>query len=494
MNAEIGSGRLMAPYYGTSTTTWALLIGTILISLAGGSLVGGHFSRKGKPEHWLTVFVLAAALLLALLPRIAPWCMVGSLTRLRTNQIGALAGSACAVAVLISIPVLLLGAVSPLVLQAAGRHYPEGRLTPEFGQLAGRLYAAGTIGSLVGTFSAGLLFIPWLGTTRTIDIGALALALAGTGIALRMANQPTAIVAVGVTALLFVVSIARAAAMPESNPARVVWSGESRYNHIAVFERGDERQLRVNDGFAVQSLSFADGRLPLYDVWGYYALSPAWGTDPSPKRVLLLGLGGGTSAEIFRSLYPEARVTGVELDEEIVRAGKQYLRNKLDSVDVVIEDARTFIAKTNERWDVIVLDAFQFPYIPFQLTTQEFFEQVARCLSSGGVLMVNAGRYGEHRGVVHALSRTLRAIFPNVLAADARNPSNTLIIAFAHNPHDAVGMANLVIPAAKAREFARLTPSYAAMQPASWPDETPLLTDDHAPVEWLTDRIVWQEL
>jgi len=493
MDAEIAAGRLFAPYYGTSTTTWALLIGTILTSLALGGLVGGRLSRLGDPERWLVAFPLAAALLLGLLARVGPWLMAGSLTRFRLGHVGALALAAGGVALLLAVPVLLVGALSPLVLQAAGRLHCAERLAPELGSISGRLYAMATLGSLVGTFGAGLAFIPWLGTTRTIDLAALALSLTGAGVAVGRVRRA----GLGVALLFLVLVITWVAPAPPAPSGSLLWSGESRYNHIAVVEAGGQRQLRVNDGFAVQSLTYADGRLPLQDVWGYYALAPAWGDRASPRRVLLLGLGGGTAAEIYRRLYPEAQVTGVELDEAIVRAGVDQLGVKLEGARVVIEDARTFVAAAADRgedWDVIILDAFQFPYVPFQLATREFFREVAACLAPGGVLMVNAGRYGEHRGVVHALARTLRAEFSHVMAADAPNASNTLLVATQHDPRKGVGPLALRVAGPEASDFERLAGSYRAMHPAEWPAQTPLLTDDDAPVEWLTDRIVWQQL
>ena len=498
MDAEIAAGRLFAPYYGTSTTTWALLIGTILLSLAVGGLVGGRLSRRGAPERYLAVLPLAAALLLSLLPRVGPWLMAGSLTRFRSGDFAGLGLAAGAVALLLAVPVLLLGALSPLILHAAGRQQSEQRLPDELGSVSGRLYFAGTLGSLVGTFGAGVLFIPWLGTARTIDLGAVALGLAGGGVALACARRRAGRAALAVTVLVLALAVTGFAPSPDPPNGRLIYSGESRYNHIAVVEAGGQRQLRVNDGFAVQSLTHADGRLPLHDVWAFYALAPAWGEQPSPRRVLLLGLGGGTAAEIYRRLYPEAQITGVEIDEAMVAAGERHLGVRLDGVKVEIEDARTFVAaaaaRSGEGWDVIILDAFQFPYIPFQLATREFFHQIAACLAPGGVLMVNAGRYGEHRAVVHALARTLQSEFTHVLAADAPNPSNTLLVASRHDPRGGVGLKGLRVEAQTARDLRSIAVWYYAMRTAVWPPETPLLTDDDAPVEWLTDRIIWRQL
>ncbi len=491
MNTEIAAGRLFAPHYGTSTTTWALLIGTVMLSLAIGGVAGGWLSRRSDPAPWLPRLLLVAAALSALLPRVAPALMAGSLTQFRAGQLGQLAGAAAAAAVLLALPVACLGAISPLLLHVAGRRI-ERTLPDDLGTLAGRLYAAGTLGGLTGTFAAGVLFIPWLGTSRTIDLGALSMALAALVMALR-ARRRGMILTAAVAAALFAAGLRRPL-LPPPPMGALVQAVESRHNYISVVDVGGERQLRVNDGFAVQSVSLRSGRLPLRDVWAYYALAPSWAARPV-ESVLLLGMGGGTAAEIYRRLYPDARITGVEIDPAMVKAGEEHLGLDLSGIDVRIEDARTFAARGahfRAQHDVIILDAFQFPYIPFQLATREFFLDLADCLAPGGVLMVNVGRHRDHRAVVHAVTRTLSSVFPHVQSADPPNHSNTIVVATRHAPDRAVGLSGLARPASSA--LAPLAPLARAMRPASWPDSAPLLTDDHAPVEWLTDLAVWSAL
>lgn len=492
MDVEIAAGRLFAPYYGTSTTTWAFLIGTVLLSLTAGNLLGGHLSRRDPNGAWVGRLLLAAAVFLALFPRVAPHFMAGSLVRFKAGDATGLVVGAASGALLLAIPVACLGALAPLLLQGAGRR--AGRsLAAELGRLGGRLAASSAIGSLLGTFAAGLVFIPWLGTTRTIDLGATALAatalVCGASKPLRRRLVPAA----GLVALL--ASWPRGAA-PASD-GRLVYSTESLYNHITVVDRGLERQLRVNDGFAVQSFVYRDGRLPLRDVWAFYAAAPAWAARPV-ERVLLLGAGGGTAAHLYRRLYPDVRLTAVELDPEMVRVGQEQLGIDLAGVEVVIEDARTFVATAaRERrgaYDLILLDAFQFPYVPFQLTTREFFRDVDACLAPGGVLVVNAGRYGEERAMVHALARTMGSVFDHVGSADVANRSNTILVGSRHGPEWAMGAGGLRVAPREAATFMRTTRGLPAFAPATWPAATPVLTDDHAPVEWLTDRIVWASL
>ncbi|MDI1447764.1 fused MFS/spermidine synthase [Polyangium sp. 6x1] len=496
MNGEIAAGRLLAPHLGTSTTTWAMLIGTVLGSLALGNLLGGWLSARGAASLWIVRLMLASSLLFAALPRVVPWVLSSTLARFRAGDAASLGLLAAITALAIALPIGSLGALPPLVMHAAGNG-GDGEATGKLGRLAGQLSALGTLGSLVGTFGAGLVLLPWLGTRATFDVAAVLLSVGAAAFGFRARARRETIAGLSTSALTVALAFAPLPT-PTVARGRLLWAGESLHNHIAVVERSGERQIRVNDGFAVQSFARLDGELPARDVWAYYAMAPGYGTRPSPERVLLLGLGGGTSAEVFRRLYPAAAVVGVELDAAVVEAGRKWLGFELPGAEVIIDDARPFLEAEAERApgtkDVIVLDAFQFPYVPFQLATVEFFAAARRCLSPGGVLMVNAGRHGEERGVVHALARTMAQVFPHVQAADPPNQSNTILVATEHAPAEGVGIAGLSVSAQTAAVLRDLAAQHASMRPATWPADTPVLTDDHAPVEWLTDRIVWRAL
>ncbi|MBN1206465.1 MAG: fused MFS/spermidine synthase [Myxococcaceae bacterium] len=157
-------------------------------------------------------------------------------------------------------------------------------------------------------------------------------------------------------------------------------------------------------------------------------------------------------------------------------------------VEVHVGDARAFLVRDTRRYDAIIVDAFRFPYVPFHLTTREFMEEVAEHLEPGGVTCFNVGRYREERAVVDAVAATMAAVFPEVRAADARNRSNTLLYA------GAPGLA------ARLSERAGTLPPH--LHPLALRVQGELrpvlggepLTDDHAPVELLTDGILLRAL
>src|SRR5215207_10031219 len=139
LGAEIAAVRLLAPYFGASTVVWANTIGVVLVALSVGYWLGGRLADRHPHMRGLCLLALAAAGLLAL--------------------------------VLVAVPVLLLGAVSPYALRLAVASVEEA------GTVAGRLYALSTAGSLVGTLVSALLLIPLIGTRRTFLVFALAIAV-----------------------------------------------------------------------------------------------------------------------------------------------------------------------------------------------------------------------------------------------------------------------------------------------------------------------------
>ena len=474
MGAEMSAGRLMAPYYGTSTMIWSLLIGAVMISLALGHVLGGWLSRRADALKLFFGSLIVAAIILAALPWISRPLMQESLTWFRQGALGILAASAVGVLGLLTVPLVALGTSGPVLIHHAV-HDRE-----QTGVVAGRLYAAGTLGSLAGTYLAGVILVPLWGTTHTFWLCA----------ALILANGVLGLVRGRMAPVAAVGALILAAALAAVTPARpvkpgegVIYEAESVHNYIQVRERNGVRGLYLNDGYAVQTLYSTQGRLSLQGTWRYYARAPAWTATGSPSRVLLLGLGGGGAAVSYATLFPEAEVTGVELDAEVVEVGRRFM-GLPESTRVVVQDARAFLARDESRYDVIIVDAFDFPYVPFQLATREFFEAVEAHLADGGVVVINVGRYQDDYRVVDAIAKTLKTLFARVEGVDVRQ-SNTVLMAARHPRAQDVGLDGLGLEQGDARRL-RARP----LKPWEPAEDALVLTDDRAPVEWMTDGII----
>src|SRR5918995_5051845 len=175
LGAEIAAVRLLAPYFGASTIVWANTIGIVLVALSVGYWLGGRLADRHPNMRGLCLVALIAAGLLAIVPFVADPMLEIAVDALDEISAGAFLGSLVGVLVLVAIPVLLLGTVSPWAIRLAVSSVEEA------GTVAGRLYALSTAGSLVGTLLSALLLIPLVGTRRTFLVFALAIALVAEG-------------------------------------------------------------------------------------------------------------------------------------------------------------------------------------------------------------------------------------------------------------------------------------------------------------------------
>src|SRR5262249_11966277 len=151
------------------------------------------------------------------------------------------------------------------------------------------------------------------------------------------------------------------------------------------------------------------------------------------KSLAMLGSATGTIPKQFLSAYgADARIDAVEIDPKIIELGRKYFKMDDASVtsthpnyEVHAEDARYWVASASKTYDVIGMDAYHQPYIPFHLTTVEFFQQVKAHLTPEGVAVVNAGKApnGDDRLGV-ALAGTMRQVFPQVFIIDTAGFAN----------------------------------------------------------------------
>src|SRR6188472_1820889 len=170
LGAEIAAARLMAPFFGDSTIVWANTIAIVLVALSIGYWFGGRLADRHPHLRGLCILVLVASLILGLVPIVANPFLSLSVEAFDSVSIGTFAGSLFGVLALVAVPVLMLGAVSPWAIRL------KLRAVEDSGEVAGRMYAISTVGSLVGTFLAALLLIPLVGTQRTFLVFAAALA------------------------------------------------------------------------------------------------------------------------------------------------------------------------------------------------------------------------------------------------------------------------------------------------------------------------------
>jgi spermidine synthase len=467
---EIAASRLLAPYFGSSTIVWANLIGIVLAALALGYWLGGRLADRRPEPRLLGGIVLAAALWVAVTPFVARPLLDATVSSLDDASAGAVIGSFFAVLLIFAPAVVLLGMVSPFAIRLAISTVETA------GAVAGRFYALSTAGSLLGTFLPALIVIPLVGTQRTLLGTAVVLALSAS---LLLGRR------VLVVAALLAALVAVPPGAVKAEPG-LLYEQESRYQFIQVVERDDGRRLlSLNEGIAVHSVWRADTVLT-GGVWdAFLALPPLLGRPL--ESVAILGNAAGTTARALGVFYPTATVDGVELDPAVSDVGRRFFglddNHRLTVHDV---DARPYLRRTDERYDLIVADAYHQPYVPFYLATREFFELARDRLEPGGILALNVASVPGDTSLLDGITGTLTHEFDQVAVWPALR-FNKIVLAFDEPvPRDELARRLESGPA-------RLEPlrELLARQlvPVTKQAERPW-TDDRAPVEWVTDRMI----
>ena len=460
---EIGASRLLAPYFGNSTIVWANVIGLVLASLSLGYWLGGRLADRRPTPRTLGFVVVLAACLIAVATLVARPILDVSVEGLDRVSAGAAIGSFFGVLVLFVPPVTLLGMVAPFAIRLAITDVESA------GTVAGRLYAVSTIGSLLGTFLSALVTIPAFGTQRTLLASA---ALIGAGGAVLLGRR-WLVLAAGLAALLV---IPPGAVKAQSG---LLFEDESRYQFIQVVERDGVRRLYLDEGLATHSV-WRRNEVLTGGVWDtYLAVVDLLGRPP--ERVAMLGNAAGTAARAYARYYPFVEIDGVELDPAVSEAGRRYFgMGEIPGLAVHDEDARSFLRRTDERYDVIIVDAYRPPYVPFYLATKEFFELVRDHLTAGGIVALNVATTPENHQLPSDIGGTLATVLPRAMGWQALK-FNQIVVGQNGEPTGSVHPGPRAVKGLVDDMRANLRP----IRPSDAP-----WTDDRAPVEWITDRMI----
>jgi predicted membrane-bound spermidine synthase len=497
---ELSASRLLGSAFGTSNLVWASIIGLILIYLAAGYFVGGRWADRSPHFETLYLILAWAAFISGFVPLVARPVLRFAADAFDQLQVGILFGSFTAVLILFSVPVTLLGTISPFAIRLA---IDDAR---EAGRVSGRIYAISTLGSFVGTFLPVLVLIPLVGTVWTFVLFSEFLLLAalvglwqvsGWRKTLRLSWMPLALLGL---AVLW-------ASSPIKSSAGQIYETESAYNYIQVLEKDGYRILRLNEGQGEHSL-WHPTQLDFNGPWEQFLAAPFF--NPAPydmqrvQRIAIVGLAGGTVARQATAVFGPVPIDGFEIDPEIIAVGRKYFDMNEPNLNAIAEDGRWGLEKSGQLYTLICLDAYRPPYIPWHLTTREFFQIVRDHLVTDGVMAINVGRSPTDRQLVDGMVNTIQTVFPSVYVMDLPYSFNSIIYATAQptvvqNLYD-----NLLYLMARSQTHPLLiqsleravvnlrpTPGSAEVAGSGIPVASRVVfTDDWAPIEWITNNMV----
>ena len=414
MSFEMLGSRYLNPYFGSGIYTWAALISTVLAALTLGYFLGGWLADRTASAVVLGATVLIASLYFLALPAFSEALLEFLLADIDDVRAGSLVAS---LAILL-FPVTLLGMYSPFAIRLMLRRAERS------GTVSGTVYGVSTAGSIVGTLGTTFLLIPLIGTKAiTYSLGAAGLICALILMMLPRVERrrPVAVVLMAAIAACAAFATARAEPLfdesvraailkrPDGRLAHI----ESEYNDIYITKRRGELTM----SFQLKGWDYTESATNLRDpdelVLPYtQVMSIATIYPEEPKRILMLGLGGGSISTYFGRFMPDVAIDTVELDRRVIEAARTYF-GLLETARMryIDGDGRVFLNRNKELYDLILLDAYRGGYVPFHLLTREFYTLVKQRLTPGGAVASNL-----HDGtkLYHSTVKTLAEVFPGV--------------------------------------------------------------------------------
>ena len=504
MAVELGASRLLAPYFSSSQIVWTIIIGTIMIAMALGNIYGGRAADKDPNPSRLYTRILIAAIWIALIPVVGKYIIlaISGLIIFAVNSNFLVIAAFAACMVVFVFPLFLLGTVTPSLAK-----YTTDSLDDN-GKIIGTLGAFNTVGSIIGTFLPTFVTIPAVGTAVTFLIFAGILIALSILFFVTTGNNAKSKIAGSLIIFILCCVFGRNSSFAfwENN---LTYEGESVYNYLQVKETPNNVILSTNVLFGVQSILVKDGSLTgmYYD----YALAAPYMAGIKEKEnagenvdVLILGMGSGTYATQLSRYFDNVNIEGVEIDDKITDLAHKYFELP-ETAKVTTYDGRAYLAAIDNKYDVIMVDAYQDITIPFQMSSTEFFTMVKEHLKDDGVMVVNMNMYsddGFNEGAGSAqtaetasganaastasintyLADTISSVFSSVTIVDVPNTTNKEL--FATNAEDFMERLSANAAIENKPELSAMMDKVMATA-KDYVGSGHIMTDDKAPVELL---------
>jgi|WetSurMetagenome_2_1015567.scaffolds.fasta_scaffold00214_5 spermidine synthase len=471
MALELVGSRILAPYLGASIIVWTSLIGVILGCLSLGYWLGGKVADKRPEYKTFSLIILTAGLFTGMIAFFSSFV----LTLLQNSVDDLQIAAPVATFALFGMPSILLGMITPYAVRLKMEDVKRS------GKTVGNLYAISTVGSIVGTFLAGYYLIAVFGSAKLLII--LALTLAATSILAACRSGLVSKILVGLLMLGGLVAVDLHSSARESEGFIDV---DTRYSRIWIYETVYPSSHKpilalVTSPGEIQSAKLLDGSDDLALAYTkYYRLAAHF--NPSIKDSLLIGGAGYSYAKDYLRRFPAARLDVVEIDPGMTALARKYFDLSDDSrLGIIHEDGRTYLNKTQKKYDAIFCDAFTSLYtIPFQMTTREAVMKMHDRLNEDGIVLVNiiSAIEGDGGMFLRAAYATYKSVFPQVFLFPVSAPhdgsvsQNIMLVALKSGLQPALRSGDMEID----RYLTHLWKGAVA------PD-APLLTDDLAPVD-----------
>lgn len=481
MAMEISSSRLIAPYFGSSLFVWSNIIGVVLISLAFGYWLGGKLTTQKNGFIIFLSLLFIAGIFFFLTPFLMP--IIGKIF-IQKNNIAHLSknlffGSLLSMISLFGIPIIILGTTGP-VLSFIHSSLNKNK---SIGQTTGSVFGFSTLGSVVGTFLPTLLFIPQFGTKNTIFIfSGIVFINALYGFFKLQLKYGFFLI---IFATLFFIPFFSKNTQENKD---IIYEGESLYNHVVVKKNNDKYYLYFNNKNIVQSV-FSPNEKLTNSAYDFFTLIPFLNHNDKkiPYKALVIGFGGGTISRQLLQEKENIEIDGVEIDEKIIAIAKNIFKIENPKLTIYNTDGRAYLSASQKKYDAVIINAYSNEfYIPWHITTKEFWSLVHNHLSETGVATMNIAVPDQNLYLFDAIANTASSVFKNsaflqtgvgyggknFMLLLSKKTLNLELLSFLENKEHLTPLINHINKNIK---------NYL------YDSQKIILTDDRAPIEILTD-------
>ena len=489
MGIELSASRLLAPFFGASLYVWTNIIGIILISLTVGYYFGGKFADKNPNMEKFYIFALIAGLLIGIIPLIYSTILPFTAQAITASSYNDFLLSFIASLLLFALPTAFLGAIVPYSIRM------DTQSVKKIGSNSGRIYAISTIGSIIGVYMPSLFLIPSIGTRYTIITFAL-LVIIISFIGFVTSVKKNFFKKFLFTIFIIVIIVGNPLIISQSislNNA-VIYEDESPYNYLQVIKINDCSYLARKEYGEIWSKTCEGYYFTgLSSYWDYHLVSTS--LTENPKNVLTLGLGAGTTARSFSAVYPNTTIDGVEIDPLVVEIGKEYFQMDYPNLNVIIADGRLFVKTTENKYDIIIIDVFQDIYIPYHMSTVEFFKELKSILNDNGAISINLVSF-QNTDLLDIIGNTISQVFSNIFYIQIGSSNYNILVTDLDITEEEVKdlilnkRDNLDFPPSVLKDDSLnlklvFTEAYNNLEQFN-PTGNQILTDDKSPIEQIT--------
>lgn len=402
MVMELTAARIIAPILGSSVYTWTSVIGIVLLGTSVGNFLGGKFIDKKNSIYAQGIFFWLASISILFIPVFAK--LIKHIALMETPLwISVLLASGF----LFLIPSFFLGATYPIILKLYLQNISSA------GKEAGSISAFWALGSILGTFLTGFVFVGYIGSNNTLF--AVSVILFFCSLWLFPKNKNLLLFSFLYLIVFFVSFFIQNSS--DSSQA-IIFEKESNYFKIRVADENTAffKKTRIlfldADSHSVENRDGSSSDI-------YTNFCPAFSVfiDSDISNIAVLGGGSLAISENFKKYYPSAAVTTAEIDPLVTKTAEKYFNTSPYVINhTQTEDGRLFLLRSEKKFDIIFSDAYNsFISVPWHLTTREFFQLAKNKLEPDGAFAINfiSTRSGRESGLYQSLGITFSSVFDN---------------------------------------------------------------------------------